>query len=970
MSHGFTLLREQTVHEINATARLYRHVRTGAEFLSVINDDENKTFCIAFKTPPADATGLPHIMEHSVLCGSRKYPLKEPFVELLKSSLATFVNASTYPDKTIYPVASANLQDYYNLVDVYLDAVFYPRLTPRTLAQEGWHYELDDASGEMIYKGVVFNEMKGVYSSGDSLASKWTLEALLPNTPYGVDSGGDPKVIPNLTWEQFKGFHERYYHPSNARIWMYGDDDPDKRLELLDGWLSAFDAAPVDTTIARQTAFEAPRRLVVGYDAGDANEDSARAFVTVNWLTGDGVDTEAVLALNMLEYILVDTPASPLRRALLESGLGEDLTGVGALDGIQETLFGTGLKNARASDASAIESLVLTTLKRLATDGIDQGMIDAALNTFEFRLREMNTGRFPRGLALAVRSLNTWLYGGDPLDPIRYEGPLNAIKSAVSRGERYFEDLIRARLLNNPHRVTLQLQPDPTLRAREDAAEKDRLAKAREAMSPPEVESVVAETKTLKALQAQPDSPEALATLPTLKVSDLDPRIKTVPGEISEAAGATIFHHDLFTNGVLYADLAFDTSALPPEDVPFLALLGRAIVEMGAGDEDYVALAQRIRRLTGGVNTMGFHAMPLAGGRGVSRFIVRGKATVDRAGALFDILRDALLRSRTDDRERFRQIVLEEKAGAEGSLLPSGHSYAINRVSAQFSPADWIAEQTGGLSSLIFLRELAAEIDADWPKVKTRLEAVKSAVLHRQNLVANITLDRAAWARLRPAVEAFLGDLPDGAGARVRQRYTLPRAHEGFSLPSQVNYVAKAASLYEHGYRRHGSALVAGKYLRTTHLWERVRVMGGAYGGFCRFDPMSGIFAFVSYRDPNLLGTLDNYDAAGAFLREAAISDSEVQRTIIGVIGELDAYLLPDAKGMTALQRHLLGQTPEYRQQLRDEVLSTTRSDLAAFGDALDAVRRQGSVVVLGGPGALDAADAERGGFLQVERIL
>ena len=970
MTHGFELLREETVTELNAKAYLYRHRKTGAELLSVVNDDENKSFSIAFATPPEDSTGLPHIMEHSVLCGSRKYPVKEPFVELLKSSLASFVNASTYPDKTIYPLASTNLQDYYNLLDVYLDAVFYPRLTPSTLQQEGWHYELDDASGEMLYKGVVFNEMKGNYSSGDGVASSRSMETLLPDTIYGVDSGGDPKDIPNLTWAQFSAFHKRFYHPSNARIWMSGDDDPQRRLEILDGWLSAFERADAKADIPLQPRFDAPRRLAMGYDAGDENEDSPRAFVIVNWLTDETLNPEAMMALTMLEYILVSTPASPLRQALLASGLGEDLAGDGFVDAIRQSMFGVGLKNARAADAGAIEDLILGALRRLADDGIDQDMVDAALNTIEFRLREMNTGRYPRGLAMSVAALSTWLYGGDPLASLRYEGPIAMVKAALARGERYFESLIRTRLLDNPHRVTLLLRPDPTLRAREDAAESDRLAKARAAMTQSEVDAVIANTHGLRARQAAPDSPEALATIPALKPEDLERAIRQVPGELRDLDGTTLFHHDLFTNGIAYVDLAFDAAALAPEDVPFLGLLGRILLEMGTATEDYTTLARRIRRLTGGITSTGFHGVPRGGQRAQSRSILRAKATTERAGPLFEILRDILLSARTDNRERLRQIVIEEKARLEGNLLPSGHGYVLSRLGAQYSPADWVAEQASGFAGLAFLRDLANQIDTDWPRVQARVEAVKTAVINRSGLILNVTLDAQRWTSIQPLAEAFLASLPSQAGVRPRPRYTLPRVNEAFSLPSQVNYVGKAARLYDHGYALHGSAMVASKYLRTTHLWERVRVMGGAYGGMCRFDPLSGVFTYVSYRDPNLLGTLANYDASGAFLREQEVSASEVGRTIVGVIGELDAYLLPDARGFTALQRHLLNQTPEYRQKLRDEVLSTTARDLIQFADALDAVRDHGTVVVLGGPGSIDAANAARPDFLIVDRLL
>ena len=482
--HGFQLQREQSIRELKTHARFYRHEKTGAELLSLSNEDENKVFGITFRTPPSDSTGIAHILEHSVLCGSRKYPVKEPFVELLKGSLQTFLNAFTYPDKTCYPVASQNLQDFYNLIDVYLDAVFYPRLTPFVFQQEGWHYELENPDGPLSYKGVVFNEMKGAYSSPDNVLSEKSLQSLFPDNTYGFDSGGNPKHIPDLTFEQFLTFHRKYYHPSNARIYFYGDDNHEERLRLVNSYLMDFDAIEIDSAIRIQASFEKSRRFVHSFMVGKEETTPAKGMITLNWLMSETMDPKTNFSLRMLEYILLGMPASPLRKALIDSGLGEDIAGEGLGSELRQIYFSTGLKGIETESSEAIEALIMETLTTLAEKGIDPRTVEAAVNTIEFRLRENNSGHFPQGLHLMLRSLTTWLYDGDPLALFAFEAPLGEIKSGLQANSAFFQEMIYRFFLNNPHRTTLILKPDPALGEREEAAEKDRLAKARVGMSP------------------------------------------------------------------------------------------------------------------------------------------------------------------------------------------------------------------------------------------------------------------------------------------------------------------------------------------------------------------------------------------------------------------------------------------------------------------------------------------------------
>ncbi len=960
----FTLLETRTIPEIASTAKVYRHDKTGARILSVLNSDENKVFGISFRTPPQTSNGIAHIMEHSVLCGSRKYPVKEPFVELIKGSLNTFLNAFTYPDKTCYPVATTNLKDFYNLIDVYLDAVFYPLIPERTLQQEGWHYEIENPDDPLVFKGVVFNEMKGALSSPDDLLGELSQQSLYPDTPYGLNSGGDPAVIPDLTYAEFKKFHETYYHPSNAYIYFYGDDPEEERLRILETWLAAFEPVDANSALPLQPQWTAPRRVTQPYDSGDSPE--AKAYVTVNWLMPESTNSETTLGLSILSHILLATPASPLKKALLDSGLGEDVTG-GYQEELRQGYFSAGMKGVETANLEKVENVIHATLAELAEKGLDPETVAASLNTLEFRLREQNTGRFPRGLFLMLNALTPWLYEANPLDGMAFEAPLQAVKS---QPQGYFEGLIQKHLLDNPHRSTLHLVPDAEEGKRKEALEVERLAKAKAAMTPEQIQAIIADVAALKKHQETPDSPEALATIPALTLKDIDPKIKTIPIEIGEMHGAKLFSHDLPTNGILYLDLGFDLHPIPADLLPFIGLLGRALLQMGTESQDYVALTQRIGKSTGGIRSATLTSTIRESQESALYFFLRGKATTDKAADLLDILKDVLLSAKLDNRERFKQIVLEEKAGAEAGLIPGGHVVVKNRLAARFSEADWVNEQISGLDNLFFLRKLAEEIDKDWGSVLAKLETVRRLLINRATMIVNVTLDSASFGALHPALATLIEALPSAKPAPAKWLPAAPGKNEGLTIPAQVNYVGKGANLYSLGYEPDGSVNVIRNYLGTTWLWEKVRVQGGAYGGFSTFDMTSGIFAFLSYRDPNILPTLENYDNTVKFLRNLELSKSELTKTIIGTIGDLDAYLLPDAKGWTSMVRHLTHYTDDIRQQIRDEVLGASVTDFKRFAEILAAVAEKGEVVVLGSADAIEKANKERQGLLDVKKVM
>jgi len=926
-------------------------------------------FSINFRTTPKDSTGAPHILEHSVLAGSEKYPVKEPFVELLKGSLATFVNAFTFPDKTCYPVASQNLQDFYNLIDVYMDAVLHPLLSKETLMQEGWHYEINDPNEPLTYKGVVFNEMKGAYSSPDDVLETRVIESLFPKHLYGVDVGGDPRHIPDLTYENFRNFWETYYQPSNSFIFFYGNDDPEKRLKLMEGYLKPYKKKKVKSVVPLAKPFRRPKKVEYEYDAGEDKDIDKKHYLVVNWKLPDTSDAVLNFSLRILGHILIGTPASPLKKALLDSGLGEDLAGIGMETEMRHFIFSTGLKGTRKRHAKKIEKLIMTTLESLAREGIDPDMVASSMNTVEFRLRENNTGSYPVGIALMRRVLTTWIHDEDPFKLLAFESPLYEIKSRLAADPHYFSKLIQTHLLDNAHRTILRLTPDPELGRRFDEDEKARLAKIRESLNESQIAELVENTEKLKLRQETPDSSEALEALPVLKREDLEKENKSIPMEILELQDTKVLYHDLFTNGIVYLDLGFDLHGLPKELLPLTEIFGRALFEMGTETEDYVKFSQRIGKSTGGIYTDAVSVSTFGSHKSVLKLFVRGKATMSQAGEMLNIIKDALLTAKFDNRERLKQMVLEEKAGLESGLVPGGAGFVNTRLRAQFSESGWATDAMKGIGYLFALRELANDIDKKWKSVLKKLETMRELLINRQALICNMTLDGANWKTFQPQVTFFLSTLPSKEARLFNFDLQLSAKKEGLTIPAQVNYVGKGANLYSLGYQLDGSAQVITGYLRMTHLWEKIRLQGGAYGAYAVFDDRSGVLTFLSYRDPNIAATIDAFDKAADFLKGidgSRLSDNELTKAIIAAIGDIDAYQLPDAKGYTSMLRYLTGRTDALRQRVRDEVLSTNGEDFIAFGEVLEKAAQSNAVAVLGSQNALESANIG----LEVTKVL
>ncbi|MBI5426728.1 MAG: insulinase family protein [Nitrospinae bacterium] len=946
--HGFKLVRQETLPELKSLALLFEHETTGAQTLVLENDDDNKVFGIAFRTPPGNHTGVAHILEHSVLCGSRKYPVKEPFLELMKGSLQTFLNAMTFPDKTMYPVASRNLKDFYNLMNVYLDAVFHPRITEEIFMQEGWHYELESPEDEISYKGVVYNEMKGVFSSPENLVDRYQAHALFPATVYGYESGGDPDRIPDLTYAEFREFHRKYYHPSNSRIFLYGDGPTLEHLRFLhEDYLKDFARTDVNSAIHCQRKFRKPRRKAVYYPVSRKESLEKKTYVSVGLKLHKSSDHEHCLAFHILGHLLLGTHASPLRKALIDSGLGSEVIGGGFDDQRAETLFVAGLKGTEPEHEQKIVDLIFSTLRDLAEKGIDENMVKASVNTMDFKLREANFGGFPKGIVYNMQALSSWLYDADPLTPLRYEELMAKIKKKSSNG--YFEKLIGKYLLDNNHQARVVGIPKPGLKNRQESKTRKKLKAYKASLPPQDVADLTEKTKTLQRLQTTPDSPEALATLPKLGLEDLNKNIPVFPIETKREDRPKILFHDLFTNKIAYLQVGFDTRSVPLDKIQYLPLLGKLMLGMGSQRRSYVEISQAIGIHTGGIRSSHFTSAPLMERQNILSYVFfNGKAVMDKLGNLFDIYSELLAEYKFDDPKRLVEIVRGEKADMEDSIIPNGNQYVSSRLQSYHSRLGKFDELTDGISYFKFLEGLLERAEKNPGEVIARFKETAEILLTRENMLVNVTSESADYSRFEGPIDSLAQRLAVSSLPPAALEFGETAVNEAFATASAVQYVGKGANLYDLGFEHSGKFDVLKSVLGAGYLWDRVRVQGGAYGCSSSFDKHTGDFVLVSYRDPNLEETLTIYDEIADFLENLDLSRDELTKFIIGCVGHLDPPLTPDRKGMISMVERLTGLTTEIKQRRRDEMLATTLQDLKNYAPLFKTIKQSGTVCVLG----------------------
>lgn len=927
-NYGFTLLREDFISELHTKARLFEHNKTKAKLLSLINDDDNKVFSVNFPTKPGNSKGIPHILEHSVLCGSRKYPVKEPFIELVKGSVNTFINAFTSADHTSYPCASTNEQDFYNMIDVYTDAVFFPKLGSDVFAQEGWHYELN--KNQLEYKGVVFNEMKGAYSSADGFVYRKTHQLIMSGTSYAFDSGGDPLNIPDLTYEEFYNFYKKHYHPSNAFIYFYGDDSEEKRLKKMAEYLDEFDTGAIQKSEDEEIIWPEERSIEFTYPAAEEQSGGDRKyFQALSWLFPRVDDIETIFGLSLLNQVLIGSPAAPLRKALIESGLGEDVFGSGIVSDYDHHYFSLGLKGVRKENLKKVDALVLRTITKLMDDGIDENAISSALNTIEFRLRENNSGSTPKGLVFMMRLLPLWFLNDDPFSALKFEAPLASIRGK----KNYFKDLLKRFFLNNEEKLSITAVPDSAFVEKINLDEKNRLAERKAAMTAEELLEVKEYSKRLHKLQGIPDAPEDIAKIPRLKTSDLNREIALISSkDIFENRSGDSYFHEITTNGIVYLDVGFNLQVIPQHLLSLIPVFSRCFLQMGTEKEDYTSMIRRIGTYTGGLRLTRLVASVKDSDDAAVYLFIRGKSTKQRFSELAAILGDLFTLIPWDNPQRFSQILQEEKSEYEAGLIPSGHVVTLTRMRSSCSVSGWLKEQFGGVSYLLYLRELEKLVREDWSIVSSRLQELYSLLLNNQHMIVNITADSEDEDFVIAKTDELL-DLIPGKDVSLQQwDISVPSEHEAIVLPTQVNYIGGCITFPEKEFLDTGANSVIQKLLSTDYLWNAVRVRGGAYGAWAFIDNIDKCFSFMSYRDPQFEDTFKAYEQAAEYLISMDHDEKELMRVVIGVIGDFDMPLQPDAQGFTAVRRKLCGISDEYRQQYRDEIFAVTGKQLKEFG--------------------------------------
>ncbi len=954
---AYELLQSATISEINSEATVLRHKKSGARILLLSNDDNNKVFNIAFRTPPEDNTGLPHILEHSVLCGSEKYPVKEVFVELCKGSLNTFLNAMTYPDKTVYPVASCNDKDFQNLMDVYLSSVLQPAIYrhPEIFMQEGWHYELESADAPMTINGVVYNEMKGAFSSPDEVLNSCLKQYIFPDNAYAYEYGGSPDDIPKLTYEQFLAFHHKYYHPANSYICLYGDMDMEEKLDWLDReYLSRYDYLEVDSEIADQKPFEKPVDKVIEYSVGEGESTGGKAYLAASGCLDFGMDSRMNLAFRILDYALLNVPGAPLKQALLDAGIGKDIYG-GYEDGLKQNLFTVVAKDTDQEKGQEFLQVIERTLRKVCEEGLDKKTLLAGISYYEFKYREADFGSYPKGLVYALQSLDSWLYDEDkPFLFLSYEEDFAWIKEKLEE-DGFFEGLIRKWLLDNPHTVHLTLVPVPGLAAKKDAELAKALAAKKEAMSGAEREALVEKVRRFREYQEAEDSEEDIQKIPMLSVSDISPEAERLVGGEKQMGDYTVFHTPLFTGGISYVKLLYPIDGMSAEDVRWLTLLTNVWGLVDTDRRSYLELCNEINIQTGGISgDVNAYQLVSDPGKYRSFLEVSFKALGDKIKEAVALIEEILLHSVFDGEKRIHDIIALNQSRMREYLTQAGHSAAVNRVMAYGSPSGAFADQVKGYGFYQFIEELEAGYEEKKTEIADRLKSMAARCLSVRPLL-QITADEKGYADFTEAVKPLLektGGKTETAQNRIE---ALGRLNEGFKTPGMVQYVARGGNFRVKGYEYTGALQVMKTMLGFDYLWTNLRIKGGAYGCMCGFG-RSGDAYFVSYRDPHLTRTDEIYRGIPEYLRRIELSERERVKYIIGTISNMDMPRSPKVKGLRALSAWLSGVTDEMLARERKEVLDCTETELRGLAPLVEAVLEADQFCVVGSEEKIEGA--------------
>ncbi len=956
MHNAYELIRKEDLGDLNAAGYVLRHKKSGAHISLIENDDDNKVFYIGFRTPPEDSTGVPHIIEHTVLCGSDKYPLKDPFVELVKGSMNTFLNAMTYPDKTVYPVASCNDQDFKNLMDVYMDAVFHPNIyhDPEIFMQEGWHYELENVEDDITLNGVVYNEMKGAFSSPEDVVQREILNSLFPDTTYSVESGGDPKVIPELTYEAFLDFHRRYYHPCNSYIYLYGNMDMDERLDYLDReYLSHYEKIELDSSIKKQEAFERPKVVDKTYPISSAEDEKDGTYLAYTFVISDALDQELYQAFNVLEYALFSSQGAPVKKALLEKGIGKDI--VGSFDtGTLQPMFSVMARGANPEDKQAFVDAIQEVLLHQVVEGIDKKSLLAAINATQFQYREADFGSFPKGLIFGLQCMDSWLYDEDhPFVHMHGIEVLDGLRKKVDTG--YFEDLIQTYLLANTHASVLMVEPKKGLVSEDEEALKAKLADYKASLSKQELEDLVEKTKLLKEHQQEPSTKEQLACIPMLKRSDLKREARPIDLEEKEVSGIKVLHHNVFSNGIHYLTLVFDINHLSKEDWTYASFLRHITGLVDTKNYGYADYANAVNIYTGGITT-DMNVYTTEDGDIKFTMEVTGKFLYSEVEKAIELMKEQMLYSDFSDEKRLRELIAAQRSKLEARMSAIGNVLAAGRAMSGFSVQALITDSINGIAYYRFIKDLDENFDERKDLLQKKCQDLIHRIFDSSKLLVSTTGNATAFSQVEEFIPAFAAEMYHEAGEDISLKdIALQPKKEGFKDASQVQYVCRAGNFKQAGFSYTGALNILRVALSYDYFWINVRVKGGAYGCRSAFG-QSGDTYFVSYRDPNLEKTNEVFENTAKYVADFDADERDMTKYIIGTISEMDTPLTPSQRGSRALTCYMRGTTYEEIQKRRNEVLDATTEDIRGLAPLVQSVLDQGYFCVVGNEDTLSAA--------------
>ena len=964
----YEILDEHRVEDVQSDGFILRHKKSGARIAILSNNDDNKVFYIGFRTPPEDETGVPHIIEHTTLCGSKKFPVKDPFIELAKGSLNTFLNAMTYPDKTVYPVASCNDQDFKNLMDVYLDAVFNPNITKyeEIFKQEGWHYELTGKDDELKINGVVYNEMKGAYSSPDEVLSSQIYRSLFPDNTYSKDSGGNPEYIPKLTYEAYLDFYHKYYHPSNSYIYLYGDMDVVERLEWLDKeYLSLYDYKKVNSEINKQPAFDEIKNVEAQYSITMDDSQENKTYLSYNRVVGDTLDEMLYQAFDVLDYALVSSPGAPVKQTLIDAGIGDDV--YGSYDaGILQPVFSFVAKNANASQADEFESIIENTLKEVVKTGINKEALLAGINSSEFKFREADFGQFPKGLLFGLNCLDSWLFDDmKPFIHLECLGTFAKLRKAVDTD--YFEKLIQEYLLDNTHGSSVTVKPKRGLGNEREEALANELSDYKASLSDEEIKKLIEDTEHLKKYQEEPSSDEDLRKLPMLTRADMKKNAMAFSNIEDELLDVKVVRHDIESNGIDYISFLFDAGDFAQSELGYLGFFTNALGLVSTEKYSYTDLANATNIYTGGIST-GTASHPDIKDRNnfVFKFEVKLKVLEKNLDKALELMEQMLLSSDFTDTKRLGELVAQIKARLQANLSSSGHLVAAMRSMSSFSRYALYQDELKGVAFYRSICRIEKELSESPKNVSDKLAAIAKKLFARNRMLISFTGNNEAYGNAKPSLEKVIAGFDKMSAVGNQAEVHFNTAKEAFIDASQIQYVAKTGDFICEGYEYTGALRLLRIILSYDYLWINVRVKGGAYGCMNTFL-RSGESYFVSYRDPNLSDTLDVYDRIPEYIKSFSPDERDMTKYIIGTFSALDTPMNPEAKGSRSLSAYLEGITYEQIQKERNEILNAQPEDIRRLADLVEAVLKKDSICVIGNENMIKES---AGLFENVEKLI